>query len=171
MMSVPVGLDEPQIPGAYPDSASLSLPPVSTSSVPAPADPAIPHRQTRRQPARFRDILPEPPVPTPPIPVPPNPRLPAIYLIVTNPLTTALNAFGLFHKYLFHLSYDPDSVVDPGDLSNITLGARGHLPIRYMLNTLQLLVKSNCNFPSVHSAGTFQMSAAICLQCPQSTKH
>ena len=52
-----------------------------------------------------------------------------------------------------------------------SLGAWGHLPVRYKLNTLQLLVKSSCNFPSAHSAGTFQMSAAMCLQCPRSAKH
>ena len=38
--------------------------------------------------------------------------------MVTNPLKTTLNAFGLFHSYLFHPSHDPDSVVDPSDLSN-----------------------------------------------------
>ena len=42
-----------------------------------------------------------------------------VYLMVTNPLTTTRNTFGVFRKYLFHLSYDPDSVVDPGDLSNL----------------------------------------------------
>ena len=43
-----------------------------------------------------------------------------MYLLVTNPLTTALNTFGLFWKYLFHPSYDPDLVVDPSDLSNLS---------------------------------------------------
>jgi hypothetical protein len=39
--------------------------------------------------------------------------------MVTNPLTTTLNVFGLFRNYLFHPSYDPDSAIDPGDLSNL----------------------------------------------------
>ena len=43
--------------------------------------------------------------------------------MVTNPLMTTLNTFGLFRKYLFHPSYDPDSVVDPSDLSNLGIHA------------------------------------------------
>jgi len=39
--------------------------------------------------------------------------------MVTNPLKTAMNNFGLFRQYLFHPSYDPDSFVNPSDLSNL----------------------------------------------------
>ena len=39
--------------------------------------------------------------------------------MVTNPLTTTRNTFGVFRKYLFHPSYDSDLVVDPRDLSNL----------------------------------------------------
>jgi len=46
--------------------------------------------------------------------------------MVTDPLTTSLNAFGLVCKYLFHPTYDPDLVVDPSDLSN--LGTRAPPP-------------------------------------------
>lgn len=51
--------------------------------------------------------------------MPPKTQLPMVYLMVTNPLTTALNIFGIFQNYLFHPSYDPDSVVGPDDLSNL----------------------------------------------------
>lgn len=105
-------VDAPQIPGAYPDSP---LPQMHTPDVPTPTGHTAQPRRTRKQPARFRDILPELP-----IPIPPKPQLPTVYLMVTNPLTTVSNAFGLFRKYLFHPSYDPDSVVDPSDLSNLS---------------------------------------------------
>ena len=48
-----------------------------------------------------------------------------------------------------------------------TLGARGHLPTRYMLNTLQLLVKSS-NFPGRYRVDTFQMSTAVGSRFPWS---
>jgi hypothetical protein len=105
-------LDEVQIPGAFAnDLPPLQQPPVITIARPEPT--IHPHR-ARKQPTHFRDILPETPVPAPP-----RPRLPMVYLMVTNPLTTAMNTFGVFQKYLFHPSYDPDSVVDPGELSNL----------------------------------------------------
>lgn len=108
-------LDEVQMPGTYPGDPSSSQPlPATTIGQPEHIDPAIRLRRTRKRPAHFRDILPETPVA-----VPPKPQLPMVYLMVTNPLTTALNTFGVFRKYLFHPSYDPDSVVDPGDLSNL----------------------------------------------------
>ena len=96
-----------QIPGAYLDPPPLRPPPTSKPNM-----PTVQPRQTKKQPACFRDVLPEPPIPAP--------RLPIVYLMVTNPLTTALNAFGLFQHYLFHPSHDPDSAVDPSDLSNLS---------------------------------------------------
>jgi hypothetical protein len=86
----------------------------------------IPPRRVQRAPARFQDILPEPPRA---IPVSiSQPRLPAVYLMVTNPLKTALNSFGLFRQYLFHPSHDPDAFVNPGDLSNLTTHTPPPLP-------------------------------------------
>ena len=103
---------ETNMPGAYPgDPPPLQSP--DTSTVDSQAF-NIPLRRAGKQPARFRDVLPETPVP-----VPSKPGLPMVYLMVTNPLSTAMNTFGLFRKYLFHPSYDPDSVVDPGNLSNL----------------------------------------------------
>jgi hypothetical protein len=43
--------------------------------------------------------------------------------MVTNPLTTISNSFGLFRQYLFHPSHDPDAFVDPSDLSNLSTHA------------------------------------------------
>ena len=50
--------------------------------------------------------------------------------MVTNPLKTAMNSFGLLRQYLFHPSYDPDAFVDPGDLSNLTTYTRPSPPSR-----------------------------------------
>ena len=107
-------IDEIQIPGAYPDPPTVQPSPANAPNIPTLMDPVVLPRRTQKRPARFHDVLPEPP-----IPAPPKPRLPTVYLMVTDPLTTAANAFGLFRKYLFHPSYDPDSVIDPSDLSNL----------------------------------------------------
>ena len=48
--------------------------------------------------------------------------------MVTNPLKTTINSFGLFRQYLFHPSYDPDALVDPSDLSNLTTHTPPHPP-------------------------------------------
>ena len=40
--------------------------------------------------------------------------------MVTNPLTTVSNSFGLFWQYLFHPLYDPNAFVNLSDLSNLT---------------------------------------------------
>jgi len=102
------------IPGAYPEDLTINpLPADMVDMGAAPTEPITQLRRTRRAPVRFQDILPEPPAPA-------LPQLPTVYLIVTNPLKTALNSFGLFRQYLFHPSHDPDSFVDPGDLSNLT---------------------------------------------------
>ena len=112
--------DETEIPGTYPGDPPLLQPPLTgTTNPPVPINSTVCPRRSRKQPARFRDVLPEAPTPTPP-----KPQLPTVYLMVTNPLTTASNIFGIFRKYLFHPSYDPDSVVSPDDLSN--LGTYAH---------------------------------------------
>ena len=108
-------LDEVEVPGAFPgEPPPLWSPPAVTINQPEDMDPTIHPRRARKQPARFHNILPETP-----IPAPPKLQLPTVYLIVTNPLTTALNTFGIFRKYLFHPLYDPDSAVDPTELSNL----------------------------------------------------
>ena len=109
-------LDEAQIPGAYPNNLPPIQPPpaITTDQL----EPVVLPRRARRRPVHFQDILPETPVPTPP-----KQQLPMVYLMVTNPLMTIRNTLGVFQKYLFHPSYDPDSVVDPGELSNLGLGA------------------------------------------------
>ena len=112
------------MPGAYSGGSILSAVLTSTvNTVAAPTEPAMEPQRTRRAPARFQDVLPEPPVPT----TAPWPQLPTVYLMVTNPLKTAMNSFGLFRQYLFHPSYDPDSFVNPSDLSNLA-GTRDTLP-------------------------------------------
>ena len=100
------------MPGAYHEGSPSDQPPTSTTDV--VAEPTV-RPWTQRAPARFQDILPEPPRA-----IPASLRLPAVYLLVTNPLKTVLNSFGLFRQYLFHPSHDPDATVDPSDLSNLT---------------------------------------------------
>ena len=107
------------MPGAYCEETPLDHPPTGMTGTAALTDPTgVRPRQTRRVPARFQDVLPEPPhtIPTSTAQL----RLPTVYLMVTNPLKTALNSFGLFRQYLFHPSHDPDALVDPSDLSNLT---------------------------------------------------
>ena len=105
------------VPGGYlEDVATNSLPTGIEDMAPTSAGLTTPSQRTRRAPARFQDILPEPPTP---VPAPPS-HLPAVYLIVTNPLKTIANSFGLFRQYLFHPSHDPDALVDHSSLSNIT---------------------------------------------------
>jgi len=48
--------------------------------------------------------------------------------MVTNPMKTAINSFGLFRQYLFHPSHDPDALADPANLSNITPVSRAPPP-------------------------------------------
>ena len=98
--------------GAYHEGSPSDQPPTSTTDV--VAEPTV-RPWTQQAPARFQDILPEPPRA-----IPASLRLPAVYLLVTNPLKTALNSFGLFRQYLFHPSHDPDATVDPSDLLNLT---------------------------------------------------
>ena len=71
-------------------------------------------QRPRWAPAWFWDVLPEPPWAVP------QSRLPTVYLIITNPLKTAANTFGLFRKYFFHPSHDLDAFVSLSDLSNVT---------------------------------------------------
>jgi len=104
------------MPGAFLEESSSNLQITDAGNAPVvPVEPATQSRQPRRAPVRFQDVLPEPPAPVTTL----RSRLPAVYLMVTNPLKTAINSFGLFREYLFHPSYDPDALVNPGDLSNL----------------------------------------------------
>ena len=99
-------VNERQIPGAYPDP-----PPLHPPSIRILNTPAVWSCQTEKWPVHFWDILPEPPIPAV--------QIPMVYLMVTNPLTTAMNLFGLFENYLSHPSHDLDLVIDPSDLSKL----------------------------------------------------
>ena len=114
--SAPMDLDEVEVPGAFPgEPPPLQSPPAVTINQPEDVDPTIHPCRAQKQPTHFHDILSETPVPAPL-----KPWLPTVYLIVTNPLMTTLNTFGIFQKYLFHPLYDPDSAVDPTELSNLS---------------------------------------------------
>ena len=114
-----VGDPDVHIPGAYLEESSSNEPLTSlTDTDTVPAEPVVQHRRIRKAPARFQDILPEPSQAV--SASIPQPRLPTVYLMVTNPLTTISNSFGLFRQYLFHPSHDPDALVNPSDLSNLT---------------------------------------------------
>ena len=112
-----IGDPEFHIPGAYLEESSSGqlLASMAVDTAATPTEPTVQPQRTRQAPARFRDILPEPLL----APVPQS-RLPTVYLMVTDPLTTISNNFGLLRQYLFHPSHDPDALVDPSDLSNFT---------------------------------------------------
>ena len=105
------------MPGAYPEQPPDELSTAATNTVTPAVEPVAQPQRIRRDPVRFLDILPEPPQAIPPSAL--QPHLPTVYLMVTNPLKTALNSFGLFRQYLFHPSRDPDALIDSCDLSNL----------------------------------------------------
>jgi len=86
--------------------------------------------RTRRLPARFMDILPEPSLPTtdfePVSPVSqsesqtrPALPLPRVILHVFDTFCTAFNRFGIARQYRHRPSYDPDAFVSIDQLSNV----------------------------------------------------
>jgi Plavaka transposase len=89
-------------------------PPLST---PFPSISGRPQR-THQLPARFRDILPEPPRPATSTPLEDMAisRIPRISLIVRNPFRTTENSFGLWKEYQYRPSYDPDAIISIDDL-------------------------------------------------------
>ena len=72
-------------------------------------------------PAKYRDVYPEGaqpavlPLPTVPTSTPAS-LIRRVILIVRNPLSTASNVFGIWKKYLYRPSYDPDASLLPEDL-------------------------------------------------------
>ena len=68
-----------------------------------------------RCPAKYRDVYPEG---APPAVLPSTPAsvIRRVVLIVRNPLSTASNVFGMWKKYLYRPSYDPDASLLPEDL-------------------------------------------------------
>jgi hypothetical protein len=99
----------------------LPLPALSQSGRPLRA---------RRLPARYQDVIPEPPQPATSsellIPAAPSSEtaslssqatvLPRVTLIVQNPYCTPPNNFGIWKEYLYRPSYDPDAFVSAEDL-------------------------------------------------------
>jgi len=73
-------------------------------------------QRTHQLPARFRDVLPEPPLPAALTPTEATSVIPRISLIVRNPFRTDENSFGLWKEYLYRPSYDPDAFISAEDL-------------------------------------------------------
>lgn len=129
-MEVDPTLGDPGIymPGTYIEEPSLNqLLNGTTDATATPMEPAVQPRRIQQPPARFRDVLPEPPQPVPASVL--QPRLPTIYLMVTDPLKTALNSFGLFRRYLFHHHMIPTHLSIPA-ISQTSLPARPPLPLQ-----------------------------------------
>lgn len=104
-----------QLPSPIPPSPPLPplppLPPPSPPRVTASGRPA----RNYHLPARYQDILPEPPLPA--TETEPEPTLVwRVLLIVRNHFQTATNNFGLWRDYLYCPSYDPNAFVSPEDL-------------------------------------------------------
>ncbi|RDB16223.1 hypothetical protein Hypma_003115 [Hypsizygus marmoreus] len=93
-----------------------SPPMLRTPSPPPPPKFTAARRPQRRYklPARYRDILPEPPLPA--VEPEPEPLVRHIFLLVRNRFQTTVNSFGLWRDYLYHPSHDPDAFVSPEDL-------------------------------------------------------
>ncbi|RDB20855.1 hypothetical protein Hypma_012075 [Hypsizygus marmoreus] len=85
--------------------------------IPSPPPPKFmatgrPQRQYRL-PARYRDVLPEPPLPA--AEPKPEPLVHRMFLLVQNQFQTAVNSFGLWRDYLYRPSYDPEAFISPED--------------------------------------------------------
>jgi len=112
-------------PFLIPLSSPPLLNPPFLSPQPGPASP-LPLSQsgrpqrTRRLPARYQDIYPEPPLPAASSDYSPPETavgvVPRVTFIVRNPFKTTPNSFGLWKEYLYRPSYDPDAFISTEDL-------------------------------------------------------
>ncbi|KAK7684228.1 hypothetical protein QCA50_012552 [Cerrena zonata] len=101
-------------------------PPPSPPPPPAPPPPPVLSAagravRPRRLPARYIDQPPEPPIALPD-PTPLNPLSSfrrRVTLIVRDTYSTAANIFGLWRKFPYRPSFDPDSLIGSEHLSNI----------------------------------------------------
>ena len=73
-----------------------------------------------RLPARYRNILPEPPI-TPDLPAAATSTTKCVLLIVYDSFCTQFNRFGIAHEYRHHPSHDPDLFMTSNDLSTSVL--------------------------------------------------
>ena len=74
--------------------------------------------RTCRPPARYRDILPEPPVPA--ASAAPSSSVRRVILHVFNSFRTAFNKFHIAREYHHRPTHDPDSFILPEDLSALS---------------------------------------------------
>ena len=100
----------------------------SSSSLGQRTDPALDNQDletagscrpvwTRRLPAHFRDVLPEPALPVPAEPAP-LPLIPCVILHVFDSFCTTFNTFGIAREYRHRPSQDPDAFLTLDELSN-----------------------------------------------------
>ena len=103
--------ERPPTPAPFPLHPSHPLPHPTLSKSGCP-------QRARQLPARYLDILPEPPQSAVSIPTEATSIvLPArVSLIVRNRFRTAENSFGLWKEYLYRPSYDPDAFISAKDL-------------------------------------------------------
>ncbi|KAJ6530734.1 hypothetical protein B0H19DRAFT_1082450 [Mycena capillaripes] len=105
-------------PSASRSTPSLPIPSRPTTPLPPPVTQSGRPGRNYRMPARFEDVLPEPPAPIDVAPAPAeNPR--RVILYVWDTMRSACNRFGLLREYQQRPSYDPDSLLKPEDLANI----------------------------------------------------
>ncbi|KAJ7791049.1 hypothetical protein B0H14DRAFT_2625412 [Mycena olivaceomarginata] len=110
-----------------PERSPSPIPPVysperSPSSIvpdPPALTPAGRPMRTRNLPKRFEDVLPVAPAPLPPPPSVPTVR--RVILYVRDSMQTACDRFGIFRKYAHRPSYDPDHLIKPEDLANVSI--------------------------------------------------
>jgi len=93
--------------------------PMRLLSAPSPLDTSQTGKpsRTRRLPAQFRDVFPEPPLPVEPDD-PPWTILPHVILHVFDSICTSFNRFGIAHSYRHRPSYDLDAFLTIDQLSD-----------------------------------------------------
>ena len=101
------------------NAVGLGSPASSPIIGPDPPNEILPPR-ARRLPARFRDILPTPPVPVPPIAAEQPSIIRRVILHVFDSFRTHFNLFGIAREYRHRPSHDPDAFLSAKDLSNFT---------------------------------------------------
>ena len=105
----------PHLPDPTPKAIMQSMSDAPAKSTP---EPRLPSRN-RRLPARYRDMLPEPPLPAvdPHPPYSSSPMLPRVILHVFDSFRTQFNRFGIARAYRHRPSHDPDSYLSVEELS------------------------------------------------------
>ena len=113
--------------------ATTSTQPTTNAPIVASPEQPLPPRN-RRLPAKYRDLLPEPPLPViDPQPTSSSSVIPCVFLHIFDLFWTQFNKFGIAHAYRHCPLHNPDSFLNVDELSqscqpivpNLAEGCRG----------------------------------------------